>query len=206
MLVGPGTPMLFQGQEFAASSPFLFFADHEPKLARLVAEGRREFLHQWRALRLPEMEQCFAPPHERATFERSKLDWSERERHRSTWELHRELLRLRRDDPVLSKQEPRGVDGAVLSSDAFVLRFFSAEHGDRLLVINLGRDLHLDPAPEPLLAPLEGFSWRTRFSTEHPRFGGCGTTAPDSEDNWRIPGEAALFLEPGSLDETRTEP
>jgi maltooligosyltrehalose trehalohydrolase len=206
MLVGPGTPMLFQGQEFAASSPFLFFADHAPKLARLVAEGRREFHHQWRALRLPEMEQCFAPPHERATFERSKLDWSERERHRSTWELHRELLRLRRDDPVLSKQEPRGVDGAVLSSDAFVLRFFSAEHGDRLLVINLGRDLHLDPAPEPLLAPLEGFSWRTRFSTEHPRFGGCGTTAPDSEDNWRIPGEAALFLEPGSLDDTRTEP
>src|SRR5206468_2776701 len=42
LLLSPGTPMLFQGQEFAASTPFLYFADHNPDLARLVAQGRRE--------------------------------------------------------------------------------------------------------------------------------------------------------------------
>ena len=41
LLLMPQTPMLFQGQEFAASSPFLYFADHNPELAKLVAQGRR---------------------------------------------------------------------------------------------------------------------------------------------------------------------
>jgi maltooligosyltrehalose trehalohydrolase len=47
MLLAPGTPMLFQGQEFAASTPFLFFADHKPELAKLVCEGRKEFMSQF---------------------------------------------------------------------------------------------------------------------------------------------------------------
>ena len=50
LLLAPGTPMLFQGQEFAASSPFLFFADHHAELARLVRKGRAEFLAQFRSL------------------------------------------------------------------------------------------------------------------------------------------------------------
>ncbi len=69
--------------------------------------------------------------------------------------LHRDLLRLRRQDPALSSQRPGGVDGAVLGPDAFVLRFFAEDGDDRLLVMNLGRDLLFDPAPEPLLAPPE---------------------------------------------------
>jgi maltooligosyltrehalose trehalohydrolase len=89
------------------------------------------------------------------------------------------------------------VDGAVLSSHALVLRFFGGEHGDRLLIVNLGRDLQLDPAPEPLLAPTGNTIWRTLLSTESARFGGCGTPPLDTEENWRIPGEAAVLLEPG---------
>ena len=44
LLLAPGTPMLFQGQEFAASSPFLFFADHKEELAKLIGKGRAKFL------------------------------------------------------------------------------------------------------------------------------------------------------------------
>src|SRR5689334_7199158 len=73
-LLGPGTPMLFQGQEFASSSPFLFFADHEPDLAQRIKTGRFEFLGQWRSLALPEMQKCFDDPHAPETFERCKLD------------------------------------------------------------------------------------------------------------------------------------
>src|SRR5690606_34807686 len=105
---------------------------------------------------------------------------------------------LRREDPVFRPQRPGGVDGAVLSADALVLRFFSDRaDDDRLLVVNLGRDLHLSPAPEPLLAPHEGHRWRVLLSTEDPRYGGAGTPEPDSDEaGWRIPGHAALALSP----------
>ncbi len=201
LLLAPGTPMLFQGQEFAASSPFLFFADHHAELNRLVGEGRRKFMSQFRSLAGPEMRACFANPGDVSTFERSKLDLSERERHSEIYRLHKDLLRLRREDPVFRSQKPGSVDGAVLGSDAFVLRFFGQKGDDRLLLVNFGIDLHLDPAPEPLLAPPEGMRWKTIWSSEDPRYGGCGTFPPDTEDNWRIPGNAAVAMSPALPDE-----
>ena len=87
---------------------------------------------------------------------RSKLDLAERQRHAGMYALHRDLLRLRREEPVFRAQRRGGMDGAVLAPEAFVLRFFGTHHDDRLLVVNLGRDLHLNPAPEPLLAPPAG--------------------------------------------------
>jgi maltooligosyltrehalose trehalohydrolase len=87
------------------------------------------------------------------------------------------------------------IDGAVLGSEAFCLRYFAADGDDRLLVVNLGRDLHLSPAPEPLLAPPENCLWNIVFSTEHPAYGGCGTAPLESEeDGWRLPGHAAVLL------------
>jgi len=88
------------------------------------------------------------------------------------------------------------VDGAVLGSAAFVLRFFVHDQADRLLIVNLGRDLHLDPAPEPLLAPPRELSGRFLWSSEELCYGGCGATPLDTEENWRIPGESATVLGP----------
>ena len=122
-LLAPSTPMLFQGQEFAASSPFLFFADHNEGLAPLVRRGRAEFLAQFRSLSTPEVQAVLDDPGDERTFERSKLDLSERERHSAIYEMHRDLLRLRREDAVFGGAAS-GVDGAVLGDEAFVLRFF----------------------------------------------------------------------------------
>jgi maltooligosyltrehalose trehalohydrolase len=194
LLLAPGTPMLFQGQEFAASSPFLFFADHDDRLRPIVHEGRIQFLSQFRALAQPESRSCLSDPGDRATFERCKLDLSEREKHPAAYRLHKDLLRLRRDDPVFRAQRPGGVDGAVLATEAFVLRYFGKDGDDRLLLVNLGRDLRLDPAPEPLLAPPEGRLWELLWSSEEPRYGGCGTAPPDGPENWHVPGHAALAL------------
>jgi maltooligosyltrehalose trehalohydrolase len=196
LLLAPGTPMLFQGQEFASSSPFLFFADHNPDLGRLVAKGRREFLSQFPSVATPEMQAQLANPSDRGTFERCKLDLGERQRHAPAYALHKDLLKLRREDPVFRAQKPRGVDGAVLNDEALVLRFFGDGGDDRLLLVNLGRDLHLDPAPEPLLAPPAGKQWEVLWSSEDPRYGGNGTPPPDTEENWHIPGRAALVLRP----------
>jgi maltooligosyltrehalose trehalohydrolase len=202
MLLGPGTPMLFQGQEFGASSPFFYFADHHEGLAPLIRRGRAEFLSQFPSLARSEMQSRLADPGDPRTFERSKLDFSERQQHAETYALHCDLLKLRRQDPVLGSQRPGGMDGAVLGTHAFVLRFFAVDGHDRLLIVNLGRDLHLQPAPEPLLAPPEGMRWKTLWSSEDPCYGGSAAPLLDLEASWRIPGEAAVVLTPIPPEET----
>ena len=197
LLLGPQTPLLFQGQEFDASSPFLFFADHEPALAKLVRQGRADFLKQFRTLASAEMQGLLADPGDRQTFERCKLDLSERQKHAGAYAMHRDLLRLRRQDPVFRLQKPHAVDGAVLGAQAFVLRFFADDGDDRLLVVNLGRDLHLTEVPEPFLAPPADKVWQMAWSSEDPCYGGGGIVPLESEENWRLPGEAAVVLVPG---------
>jgi maltooligosyltrehalose trehalohydrolase len=194
MLLGPGTPMLFQGQEFAASTPFLFFCDHKAELSKKVREGRGKFLSQFRSLAIAEVQSVIPDPGNPSTFEMCKLDFSERQKNAAYYQMHKDLLRLRREDPVFRMQRKRGVDGAVLSDETFVLRYFGEEQGDRLLMINFGRDLHLDPAPEPLLAPPAGCEWCVMWSSEDPRYHGYGTFPPDTQDNWRFPGYAAVAL------------
>jgi maltooligosyltrehalose trehalohydrolase len=95
------------------------------------------------------------------------------------------------------------VDGAVLGGQVFVLRYFGDDGDDRLLLVNLGRDLHLNPAPEPLLAPPAGRRWAVRWSSQDPRYGGGGTAPPDTEESWRIPGEAAVVLAPAVPEDRR---
>jgi len=154
LLLAPGTPMLFQGQEFAASAPFLFFADHKPELAKLVCDGRREFVSQFPSVASKEVLERLPNPCSEESFVRSKLDLSERETHAQAYALHRDLLRLRREEAAFRAQRRGGMDGAVLGEDAFVLRYFGAtSDDDRLVIVNLGRDLHYFPSPEPLLAP-----------------------------------------------------
>ena len=197
LLLAPSTPMLFQGQEFAASTPFLYFADHEPKLSDLVKRGRRDFLAQFPSIASDEIRALLADPADPSTFRRSKLQVSERDSHPEAYALHRDLLRLRRDDPVFRGQRPHGVDGAVLAEEALVLRFFGEDGSDRLLVLNLGRALELNPAPEPLLAPPSGMRWETCWSSEHPRYGGQGSAALETDDGrWCISGHLAAVLRP----------
>ncbi|HZY58701.1 MAG TPA: malto-oligosyltrehalose trehalohydrolase [Candidatus Binataceae bacterium] len=99
LLTAPFVPLLFQGEEWGASTPFLYFTDHqEPELARAVSEGRKkEFAaFGWDPANIPD-------PQDRATFERSKLDWSEpaRDPHQSILQWYRALIRLRAGTPEL---------------------------------------------------------------------------------------------------------
>jgi maltooligosyltrehalose trehalohydrolase len=200
LMLMPGTPMLFQGQEFGATTPFLYFCDHKMEISRAVREGRAKFLGQFRSLSLPEMQPVFADPGNPHTFEMAKLDFAEREKNAGLYQLHKDLIALRRGDAVFSRPQRGSVDGAVLSADAFLLRYFSKADGDRLLMINLGTDLYLSPSPEPLVAPPDGTRWHVIWSSEHPMYGGLGTFPPDADDNWRIPGNAAVVL---SSEETK---
>ena len=203
LLLGPWTPMLFQGQEFAASQPFLYFADHNPELAKLVAAGRKEFLTQFPSIACPDCLDLVHNPESEETFNKCKLDFSERQKHGPIYQLHADLLKLRKEDLIISGRCRTKLDGAVLSDKCFVLRYFNEMGNDRLLLINLGTNLHLDPAPEPLLAPIENHLWRMLWSSESPQYGGYGTPALDNGENWRIPGRATVVMEPDFSPEER---
>ncbi|HEX6677792.1 MAG TPA: malto-oligosyltrehalose trehalohydrolase [Actinomycetes bacterium] len=89
----PFLPLVFQGQEWGETRPFLFFTDHEPELAEAVRRGRR---NEFRAF---DWAESVPDPNDPATFERSKLDWSKAAG--PTFELWKRLLRLRRELPAL---------------------------------------------------------------------------------------------------------
>jgi maltooligosyltrehalose trehalohydrolase len=186
-LLTPGTPLLFQGQEVGAEAPFRFFADFPEPLAGQVAIGRRAFLSQFTRI-----DPTTVPdPSDTATFETSRLDWAvDSPRARQFLALHERLLRLRRE---LLRSERVHIDGATLSSDLLVLRFFETGTADRLLVVNLGPDADIAARAEPLVAPPRGREWAVEWSSEDVKYGGSGTP-PLRPDRWLMPGYAAVLL------------
>ena len=195
LLLGPQTPCLFQGQEFGASNPFLYFLGLEGDEARDVAEGRRCSVSNFPSVIDPLMQTRLPDPAAVETFERSKLDWAEADRHAPLLALHRDLLTLRRTVSAFSQYTERRIDGAVLGDAALLVRYFTkdpAEH--RLLLVNLGRDLHMAVIAEPLLAPPDGRRWVLEWSSEHPHYDGAGRRPLDTDKFWILPGDTAIVL------------
>jgi maltooligosyltrehalose trehalohydrolase len=196
LLLGPWTPLLFQGQEFGASAPFTFFTDTgDGPMREAIRKGRFQFLAQFPSLAADEVQKRLPVPSDPGVFANSKLDFAEREKNKHFYDMHVELLRLRREDSRFREQKPDGVDGAVLGPKSFVLRYFSdGSADDRLLVVNFGERQTLAPIPEPLLAPPLGLEWETLWSSESIRYGGLGMTTVATQDSWTLPAEAAVAL------------
>jgi maltooligosyltrehalose trehalohydrolase len=133
VLTAPFVPMLFQGEEWGASTPFLYFTDHrDPMLARAVSQGRRrEFAaFGWDESAVPD-------PQEESSFTRSRLDWDEvrREPHARLLAWHRELIALRRRLPQLRGGEL----GSVCVRFDEEERWLVTERGGIAVAVNLGR-------------------------------------------------------------------
>ncbi len=111
LLLLPMTPLLFMGQEWATSAPFLYFTDHEEELGRAVTRGRRQEFAGFTAFADPARREQIPDPQAETTFVRSKIDWSERERgwHARVLALYRRVLELRRTDPVVSRVSRGGL-------------------------------------------------------------------------------------------------
>jgi maltooligosyltrehalose trehalohydrolase len=132
VLTAPFIPMIFQGEEFAASTPFLYFADHEdPEMARAVKEGRRgEFAaFGWNPLDIPDPEAV-------ETFLRSKLNWDEVHEgvHEEMLEWYRRLIELRRGSASLNNGDP-GQTKVRFDEER---RWLVMERGAVTVVCNLG--------------------------------------------------------------------
>ena len=141
LMTSPFTPMLFQGEEWGARTPFQFFTDHpDPDLGRAVREGRRrEFIHfGWHPDEVPD-------PQGAATFHRSKLDWTElgHEPHAGLLAWYRELIALRRRRPELA--DPR-LDRAVVTFDE-EQRWLAVTRDTVQVLVNLGGREHAFAVP-----------------------------------------------------------
>ena len=207
LLLGPWTPLLFQGEEFGASSPFLFFADvGDEAVSDGIRKGRAELLAPFLSLTEEETLRRLPAPDDPQTFSRCKLDFSEREKNRELYDLHIDLLRLRREDSRFCQQSCGGIDGAVLAPKSFVLRYFSERNDDRLLLVNLGERQVVHPASEPLLAPPTGCRWETLWTSDSPRYGGAGTVATATPDQWILPAESAVAVRPVNVHSIEQHP
>jgi maltooligosyltrehalose trehalohydrolase len=197
LLLGPWTPLLFQGQEFGASTPFLFFADVGDAAVRdAIRKGRAELLAPFLSVTEEEALRTLPAPDDPQVFARCKLDFSGREKNRELYHLHVDLLKLRREDSRFRQQGCVGIDGAVLGPASFVLRYFCEDKDDRLLIVNFGERQILKPAAEPLLAPPSGFRWETLWTSDSRRYGGGGLIALATEEQWLFPPESAVVLRP----------
>src|SRR2546425_3370432 len=196
LLLGPWTPLLFQGQEFGASSPFLFFADiGDASVRDAIRKGRAEWLAPFLSLTEDQTWRTLPAPDDPEVFASCKLNFSEQKNNRELYDLHIDLLKLRREDSRLRQQSAGGIDGAVLGPASFVLRYFSANNDDRLLLVNFGESHVLHPASEPLLAPPEGCRWETLWTSESPRYGAT-SGAVTTPQRWALPTESAVVLKP----------
>jgi maltooligosyltrehalose trehalohydrolase len=134
LLLAPETPLLFMGQEWAATSPFLFFTDHHDELGRQVTEGRREEFGSFAAFRDPAQRARIPDPQAEDTFSRSRLVWSEVERqpHAGVRRLYQRLLALRRGLPEPRREQ---VDVRVLDAHTIAMQLFSRRDAHGVVVV-----------------------------------------------------------------------
>ncbi len=182
VLTSPFVPMLFQGEEWAASSPFQYFTDHpDPELGRAVREGRRgEFAaFGWDPEAVPD-------PQDPATFERSKLRWSEREAepHASMEAWYRALIALRRRRPELGAGAVDAVDASA-DEDA---RTLVVRRGDVLVACNFGQ--------EAAAVVLPSAAWSIALAS--------GEGAKLDRGRVRVPGASAVIAVAGTGTGTAT--
>ena len=182
LLLAPETPLLFMGQEWAASTPFRYFTDHEEGLGCLVTDGRRREFDRFPAFSDRDARAKIPDPQEEATFEASRLRWDEihREPHASMLRLHRALVALRHGRRPVGEAEPREAPPARALDDQTVM--LRAGDGDELLVV-----AHLKGAGRAAIAKTG--SWRVALTTEDPAF------APDSRPPVVTPGPSSITIE-----------
>src|SRR5207302_286979 len=155
-----------------------YFTDHEPDLGRLVTEGRRREFASFSAF-AGHLE-LIPDPQDEATFRRSKVDLDERERegHVGVYSLYRDLLRLRREDPALRRQDRLAVETTVLGRRAMA---FSLDNGARLVAANFGTrwlDRGCDRRTGKLI-----------LSTDEASYGGSSRLASLGDGRLRLPPE-----------------
>lgn len=196
LLLSPYTPLLWMGQEWAASTPFQYFTDHPEELGRLVTEGRRREFRHFTAFSDAGARERIPDPQAEATFLRSKLRWDETGRmpHRGVRDLYTELLSLRRREPALRYRRREAFAVTGLGDGALAYRRTLPEGGAILVVVALHEGVDFDPAGRRETRAAPGRRWTPLLATEEARFGGEGgwRVDPSGRVELRTPGAVVL--------------
>lgn len=174
LLLSPYTPLLFQGQEWAAATPFLFFTDHNEDLGKLITKGRREEFSHFAGF----SGDTVPDPQARRTFEQSKLDWTELEKpgHREILALYRDLLALRNNLGVLHDPHRANFKAVKIEEDSVAFRYYASEgQPDLLVVVNLKGSLDFKPGEQEISRLPPGRHWQALLTTDDPAYGGSQT-------------------------------
>jgi maltooligosyltrehalose trehalohydrolase len=195
LLLGPNVPMLFQGQECATPSPFIYFADHEGELAHAVRKGRLEFLSQFPGLADPETRDVVPDPTDEASFRACKISWCGHPGSEEARLLHTHLLTLRRTDVVLSGLGTPATEVATSApTPNVVLLRYSAREEERLILVNIGSRTTLR-MNDPLLAPASHrLYWALTWCSERAVYGGAGVPALPAEGPWTLQPDCAWLF------------
>ncbi|HEY8597227.1 MAG TPA: malto-oligosyltrehalose trehalohydrolase [Thermomicrobiales bacterium] len=188
LLFLPQTPMLFQGQEFLASTPFLYFTDHNEELGKLVTEGRRREFADFAQFSDPAVRDRIPDPQDPRTFERSKLDLDEASYGVGllVQDLYRAALELRAADPVLAAARRSRPSLQAEARDEALLITIEAAGGRRILVVNLGDQVTFDEPGTGGLRPL--------LHTGATHYGGNGVAPQLADGRIIVPGHSAALL------------
>lgn len=137
LLTAPQTPLLFMGQEWAATSPFQYFTDHEAGLGRLVTEGRRREFKDFAAFAEAGAEAAIPDPQAETTFLGSRLDWSEPERepHASMMRLYAAVLAFRHRE--LEREDTSGFSADAYDADTLIMSWTPSAGDHHLVVVRL---------------------------------------------------------------------
>ncbi len=174
LLLLPYAPMIFMGQEFAASTRFHYFTDHNEELGRLVTEGRRrEFAATFGTFADLSGQREIPDPQAEQTFFDSKLNFAERREGvgEQIYRLHRELLALRRTDEVVGRCD-RDDMTAIAANESLLLVHMRRGGEERLIVANAGVGIDATPAATSVRRDLVSRQWEKVLSTDERRFGG----------------------------------
>jgi maltooligosyltrehalose trehalohydrolase len=174
LLLSPFTPLVFMGQEWAASTPFRFFTDHTPELGRLVSEGRRKEFAHFPQFSDPEAAALIPDPQSAETWECSKLNWSEltEHAHAGVLALCRECLRLRATHAAFRPDTREGWSAGVVD-DAVALRCEDGVHS-WLLLATLNRACQVHLGGHDLCKLADGSHWQPVLFSNALHFGGSG--------------------------------
>lgn len=196
LLLVPETPLLFMGQEFSASTPFLYFTDHEPELGKLVTEGRRREFGGFRGFRDERLRESIPDPQSERTFLASKLKLDERQRHAGVYRLYQDLIALRKSDPVLSQRSREGTHARSLGGQALVVHRWSEDH-HRWLIANFGSELCVTANQIEGYRGAQISNLSVVLSTTDEKYGHTGTRATIEPAVITIPARSAVLLAPG---------
>ncbi|HET7618497.1 MAG TPA: malto-oligosyltrehalose trehalohydrolase, partial [Vicinamibacterales bacterium] len=169
LLCLPETPLMFMGQEWNATSPFLYFTDHHEELGTLVTDGRRNEFRHFARFADPDAATRIPDPQAKSTFEDSRLRWDERARepHAGMLRLYQALIALRRQEPALRGEECRTI---ALDDQTLLMWRGWSERRPLAILVRFGTagQVTIDRTRRPGAAGHR--RWRPRITTEDPDF------------------------------------